>query len=43
MRTASLIAASVLALTLAACNDSKPTVTAEPDPAAIAAGSTAFI
>ena len=37
MRTASLIAASVLALTLAACNDSKPTVTAEPDPAAIAA------
>ncbi len=36
MRTASLIAASVLALMLAACNDSKP-VASEPDPAAIAA------
>lgn len=43
MRTASLIAASVLALTLAACNDSKPTVTAEPDPAAIAAATNAAV
>lgn len=36
MRTARFIAASAVALTLAACNDSKPAST-EPDPAAIAA------
>lgn len=43
MRTASLIAASVLALALAACGDSKPAATAEPDPAAVAAATNAAI
>jgi hypothetical protein len=43
MRTASLIAASVLALTLAACGDSKPAASAMPDPAAIAAATDAAL